>query len=173
MYSFTKPKPKPYFKEDTRLWLIFYAISIFLYVSFSLFLLLKAYLFNRDINYFNKEIKSLNKKIDILKKEKENITIQKNIYQEILTKNYLIKQNVKNLFDLIPDPITLNKFLLSKNKLILYGITPTKDVYNLLLLPPLESIFEETKTYFYELPNGWYKFKSINTLKSEDENTFN
>jgi len=173
MYSFTKPKPKPYFKEDTRLWLIFYAISIFLYVSFSLFLLLKAYLFNRDINYFNKEIKSLNKKIDILKKEKENITIQKNLYQEILTKNSLIKQNVKNLLDLIPDPITLNKFLLSKNKLILYGITPTKDVYNLLLLPPLESIFEETKTYFYELPNGWYKFKSINTLKSEDENTFN
>jgi len=173
MYSFTKPKPKPFFKEDTKLWLIFYVISIFLYFAFAAFLLFKAYLFNKDADNLNNQIMALNERIKFLSREKKEITLQQNLYSEVINKNALIKQNIKNLLELIPDPITLNKFLLSKNRLILYGITPTKDVYNLLLLPPLESVFEETKTYFYQLPNGWYKFKSINILKKQDETALN
>ena len=173
MYSFTKPKQKPLFKEDTKLWLIFYFISVFLYVSFALFLLIKAYLYSKDIQNLNKEILVLKEKILKLSAKKETITLQKNLYENIIIKNSVIKTSIKNLLDLIPDPITLDKFLLSKNRLIIYGITPTKEVYNTLMLPPLESIFEKTETYFYELPNGWYKFKSINIIKANDENAYN
>ena len=74
---------------------------------------------------------------------------------------------IKNLLDLIPDPITLTSISFDKNKLIIYGITPTKDIYNMLMLPPLESIFTKTKTYFYQMNNGWYKFKSENYLKEK------
>ena len=171
MYSFTTPRKKPLFKEDTKLWLIFIFISTLLYVSFALFLLVKAYFFNKETQKMNKEISILTQKITNLDLEKNNILIQKSLYEDIVTKNEIIKQSVKNLLDLVPDPITLTKFKLNKNTLIIYGITPTKDVYNLLMLPPLESIFEETKTYFYQMPNGWYKFKSINKLKSQNENT--
>jgi len=171
MYSFTTPRKKPLFKEDTKLWLIFIFISTLLYVSFALFLLVKAYFFNKETQKMNKEISILTQKITNLDLEKNNILIQKSLYEDIVTKNEIIKQSVKNLLDLVPDPITLTKFKLNKNTLIIYGITPTKDVYNLLMLPPLESIFEETKTYFYQMSNGWYKFKSINKLKSNNENT--
>ena len=173
MYSFTKPLKKPYFKEDTKLWLVFIFISTFLYVTFSLFLLIKAYFYSKNTNNLAKNEITLKEKIIKLQKEKENILLQKELYENITVKNSVIKDSVKNLLDLVPDPITLNKFLFSKNKLIIYGITPTKDVYNLLMLPPLESIFQSTKTEFIQLPNGWFKFKSINTLKSDNENTFN
>jgi len=171
MYSFTTPRKKPFFKEDTKLWLIFIFISTLLYISFALFLLVKAYFFNKETQKMNREISTLTQKITNLDLEKNNILLQKSLYEDIITKNEIIKQSVKNLLDLVPDPITLTKFKLNKNTLIIYGITPTKDVYNLLMLPPLESIFEETKTYFYQMPNGWYKFKSINKLKSNNENT--
>ena len=173
MYSFTKPIKKPYFKEDTKLWLIFIFISTFLYISFALFLLIKAYFYSRSISEMTKEEIKLKEKIINLQKEKDNILQQKELYEDVLVKNSVIKDSVKNLLDLVPDPITLTKFLFSKNKLIIYGITPTKDVYNLLMLPPLESIFQSTKTYFVQLPNGWYRFKSVNTIKSDNENTFN
>ncbi len=173
MYSFTKAKKKNYFKEDTKLWLIFYFISVFLYVSFALFLLVKSYFYTKYYQSNNQNIMILNTKISSLSLQKENIKLQKTLYENIMVKNSLIKDSIKNLLDLIPDPITLNKFLLKKNSLIIYGITPTKDVYNLLMLPPLESIFSNTKTIFYQMPNGWYKFKSINTLKGNNETAFN
>jgi len=173
MYSFTKPKKKNYLKEDTKLWVIFYFISVFLYVSFALFLLVKSYFYTKYYQNNNKNTITLNKKIYSLNLENENIKLQKVIYENIMVKNSLIKDSIKNLLDLVPDPITLNKFLLKKNSLIIYGITPTKDVYNLLMLPPLESIFANTKTIFYQMPNGWYKFKSINLLKGNNETAFN
>ena len=173
MYSFTKHSKKNYFKEDTKLWLIFYSISVFLYVSFSLFLLVKSYFYTKYYQRNNQDIITLNTKITSLTLKKENINLQKSLYENISVKNSLIKDSIKNLLDLIPDPITLNKFLLKKNSLVIYGITPTKDVYNLLMLPPLESIFSNTKTIFYQMPNGWYTFKSINTLKADNETAFN
>jgi len=173
MYSFTKPKQKSLFKEDTKLWVIFYFISVFLFISFSLFLLIKAYLYNKDTKELEKQTTYLKEQITTLNSQKKLITLQKTLYENIQIKNSVIKTSIKNLLDLIPDPITLDKFLLSKNQLIIYGITPTKDVYNMLMLPPLQSIFESTTTYFYTLPNGWYKFKSINKIKADNENAYN
>ncbi|ACM92656.1 conserved hypothetical protein [Nautilia profundicola AmH] len=167
MYSFTKPKQKPLIKEDTKLWLIFIGISIILYISFALFLEIKTILYNKDINSFNKEIVSLKQKLAKIDSEKQFIYKQKTLYEDIMVKNSLMKDSIKNLLDLIPDPITLSSISFDKNKLIIYGITPTQDIYNMLMLPPLESIFTETKTYFYQMSNGWYKFKSENYLKEK------
>jgi hypothetical protein len=166
MYSFTKPKPKPLFQEDTKLWLIFILISLSLYILFALFLSIKTYLFKKNINNYNSKIITLNNKLTNIKNKKNFIIKEKTLYEDLMVKNELLKQSIQNLLDLIPDPITLNSCKLDKNKLILYGITPSKDIYNLLMLPPLESIFNETHTYFYFMPNGWYRFKSENYLKS-------
>jgi hypothetical protein len=166
MYSFTRPKSKPYFQEDTKLWLIFILISFSLYIAFSIFLGIKAYLFKKEIQNYKNEIVILNQKLNNIKIQSNFILKEKTLYEDIMLKNTLLKQSVKNLLDLIPDPITLNYFKLDKNRLIISGITPSKDIYNLLMLPPLESIFTETNTSFYLMPNGWYKFKSENYLKN-------
>jgi len=166
---FTTPSKKPLFKEDTKLWLLLIIISIGIYILFTLFLLLKSYLFVKDAENLKKEIEINKATISSINLEKEFIFKQKALFEEINIKNQLTKQQIKNLLDLVPDPITLERFYIDNDKLIIYGITPTKDVYNLLMLPPLESIFYKTITVFYEMPNGWYKFKSENYLKSENE----
>jgi len=168
-YSFTKPKKKPLFKEDTKLWLLLIGISLGLYIAFSIFLSLKALFMKSDTKNLRQEIVKLKGDITLLNKEKEFVFTQKALYEDIHIKNQLTKQQIKNLLDLIPDPITLERFYIDKDKLIIYGITPTKDAYNLLMLPPLESIFSKTTTTFYKLPNGWYRFKSENYLKSGNE----
>ncbi len=168
MYSFTQPKKKPLLKEDTKLWLIFICASVILYISFVVFLEIKTFLYNKDTDSFNKEIVSLKQKIIEMDSQKQFIYKQKTLYEDIMVKNSLMKDSIKNLLDLIPDPITLSSISFDKNKLIIYGITPTQDIYNMLMLPPLESIFTETKTYFYQMKNGWYKFKSENYLKEKE-----
>jgi hypothetical protein len=167
MYSFTTPKQKPLIKEDTKLWIVFIGISIILYTVFALFLETKTVIYNKETESYNKEIISLKQKIMDISSEKQFIYKQKTLYEDINVKNSLMKDSIKNLLDLIPDPITLNSIYFDKNKLIIYGITPTKEIYNMLMLPPLESIFTETKTDFYQMSNGWYKFKSENYLKEE------
>lgn len=169
MYSFKKPKPKPIFAYDTTLWLIFISISTLLYISFALFLYIKSYFFKKDIQNFTKQIISFDKQINKINFEKETIYFQKSVYEDIQVKNSLIKESIKNLLSLIPDPITLQAIKFEKNSLIIYGITPSKDIYNLLMLPPLQSIFTSTQTNFYQLPNGWWTFKSINQLKNKNE----
>jgi len=167
MYSFTRPNKKPLFKEDTKLWLVFIAISTSLYLLFSIFLLIKIFLFKKDIKNYSSQTAILSKKIEDIKKEKKFILKQKEFYLNIIVSNSLKKESIKNLLDLIPDPITIDKIDFEKNRLIIYGTTPIKDIYNMLLRPPLESIFSVTKVYFYQMPNGWYKFKSENILKEQ------
>jgi len=167
MYSFTKARKKPLFAEDTKLWLIFIGAVSGLMIFFSLFLLTKIYFYQKDIKNFKsqivqnrKQIIDFTHKIAFIKKEKQLVT-------EIEVNNELLKDGVKNLLDLIPDPITLTNIKIEKNYLYIYGVTPTKDVYNVLLLPPLKSIFTQTKTNFYQMDNGWYRFESINILKED------
>jgi dipeptide/tripeptide permease len=167
MYSFTKPKTKPLFSEDTKLWLIFINAVTGLMIGFSLFLLIETYIKKENIKNLQSQIIKNNKNINIFTKKIEFINKEKTLYTNITVNNQLLKDGVKNLLDLIPDPITLTNIKIEKNSLIIYGITPTKDVYNILLLPPLKSIFTQTLTNFYQMDNGWYRFESINTLKEE------
>ena len=53
--------------------------------------------------------------------------------------------------------------------LVLYGITPNKDVYNFMLQAPLRSIFHRTYSSFYPEKNGWLRFVSTNYIDQTDE----
>ena len=167
MYSFTQPRKKELFQEDTKLWLIFLTAISFLFSAFSIFIWLQSYSYTKDISYYKTEIKKYDKNIKDLKEKKAFILKEKNIFAEIDLSNSMLKNSVKNLLDLIPDPITLTKIVIDKNSLQIFGITPTKEVYNILLLPPLESIFTTTKTEFYMMNNGWFRFYSKNELNNE------
>ena len=84
---------------------------------------------------------------------------------DVMNTNILIRDSLKNLFDLVPDQITLTKAIIDTQDITLYGITPSKDVYNFMLRPPLESIFNDSEVAFYALGNGWFRFVSKNRAK--------
>ena len=87
---------------------------------------------------------------------------------EIFTSNEILKQSLKNLFDLVPDSITLNEILMQKNSLIIKGVTPSRDVYDMLLSAPLKSIFTTSNTSFFQLENGWLNFVSTSKIDNPE-----
>ncbi|MDD6055520.1 MAG: hypothetical protein SOW25_02430 [Helicobacter sp.] len=87
---------------------------------------------------------------------------------DISKQNELLVESISNLFDLIPEQITLNKIQMEKYQLNLYGTTPSKQIYTFLLEVPLRSIFNQSRADFYMLPNGWYNFVSISKLQKEE-----
>jgi hypothetical protein len=103
--------------------------------------------------------------------EKEIELIQKEslLAESIFTKNEVLKDSIINMFDLVPQRITLSEAKLLDKGLILYGITPNKDVYNFMLQAPLRSIFHRTYSSFYPAKNGWILFVSTNYIDTEKE----
>ena len=162
MKSYIKSRKKYILEPDSKIWLAFIFIFNAILFGFNLFLDYKINFFIEEANNYSKlrqQIKNEIKKIkDEIKKAKEKKAFIENIYAS----NEVVKNSIKNLFDLIPDEITLSKVIIKKDSLTLYGITPSKETYSFLLLTPLKSIFSTNKTYFYQLQNGWYKFISIN-----------
>lgn len=161
-YSFTRPKPKQFMDSDTKIILVFLTVTILLTVGFVIFIMLKKGNFESDTLAMQKNIAKYRKENRIYKKEIKRIERLAQKFEAIQTKNTLLKESIQNLFDLVPDQITLTKAILNKNGLVLYGVTPSKDVYNYLLQAPLRSVFHRNDTTFYPIKNGWYRFVSIN-----------
>jgi len=161
-YSFIRPKPKHAVDSDTKIVLIFLIVTIILTVGFTLFIVLKKSNFVDDIELMKKNITKFQNESRIYQKEIDRIELLEQKFESVQTHNTLLKESIQNLFDLVPDQITLTKAILNKDGLILYGVTPSKDVYNYLLHAPLKSIFHRSDTTFYPLKNGWYRFVSIN-----------
>ena len=162
--SFIAPRKKHLFSIFTKVWIVFIISIVILLNIFNLFIVYK----NSD--YKQTAIKIKNQRIQ-LEKDIENIDEkigfilrQKAVAEEIYANNIILKDSIKNLFDLVPDQITLNKVIMKKNSLVIYGVTPTKDAYNFLLSAPLKSIFHTSQTIFYLTDKGWYNFVSTNKI---------
>ncbi len=166
-YSFSTPRPKHAISGEIRLALFFFTISIAMVVMAYGFLAYKTHQFQEQHQSFGvtlqqqeAEKKAIDKRITIIEAE-----IKKS--EQIATNNTVMKESIRNLFDLVPDTITLTRAVLDKNSLILYGVTPNKEAYEFMLQAPLRSIFHRTYTSFYPIENGWYNFVSTNYLEEE------
>jgi len=168
-YSFIKPGKKELIDTTSKMWLIFIAfVAIFLF-SFDLLIKFKINSLNKQrvqniakISNFKSQTKEIQKEIVFLNQEKSTA-------EDIYASNTILKNSIKNLFDLVPDQITLSQVIMKKNSLTLYGITPSKDTFNFLLGSPLKSIFQSSNTIFYLNDNGWYRFVSINKIINEED----
>lgn len=110
--------------------------------------------------------------LDEIKQHQESLIVEqeKVHFQEYITQqNLMLKESIENLFDLIPEQITLNKIQMEQYQLILYGTTPSKQIYTFLLEVPLRSIFHQSRADFYMLPNGWYNFVSVSKLEEANQ----
>jgi len=168
-YSYIKPRKKTPFTPDVQLIITFFTITIIMLLGTYLFLLFKNYSFSNERVEFIESRLTLEKSIEDMDAKIAYIKKQKALSEKIFTQNMVLKDSIANLFDLVPERITLSRAELLKNGLILYGITPNKDVYNFMLQAPLRSIFQKTYTSFYPAENGWLHFVSTNYINEGEE----
>ncbi|QSZ42630.1 hypothetical protein GJV85_11095 [Sulfurimonas aquatica] len=167
-FSYINPRKKSALTQDVQLLLTFFTITLIMLFSTYAFLLYKNYSFNENKKNILLQREALEVSLDKMKVDIAYIEKQKIVAERIYTQNTVLKDSISNLFDLVPLRITLSEAQLLKNGLILYGITPNKDVYNFMLQAPLRSIFHKTYSSFYPAENGWIRFMSTNYM-NEDE----
>lgn len=168
MYSFIKPEPRPLFSIFSKLWISFIAIVFALFLVANAFISFKNYSLKSRTTEFMQNQEKMNDEIVKIDEITEILSTQVEIANNITTSNLLLKQSLHNLFDLVPDSITLEEVHMDKNLLIIRGITPSKDVFNQLLASPLKSIFSTSNTSFYQIKNGWYGFVSTNKMDTHE-----
>lgn len=161
-YSYINPRKKSVITPEMKLLSTFFSISFLMIFLTYAFLLFKDYSFSENLNDIGTKDAQLHTSLNKMKSQ--IIYIEKEIVlaQSIKTQNAVLKDSITNLFDLVPQRITLSTAMLNKNSLILKGITPNKDVYNFMLQAPLRSIFHQTYSSFYPTGNGWMYFVSTN-----------
>lgn len=163
-YSFIKPKIKPLFSIFTKIWLWAMIILSILSIFWAIFLGVKIYIVNSNSQDLQAQYDEKLKAIDSIKEQTKITLIKRDMTLDIYNKNTILNKSLMNLFNLVPDGVTLNSVYLDNELLKIKGVTPTKDHFKLLFEAPLKSIFAVSNTTFYQLPNGWYNFVSINKI---------
>ena len=169
IYSYIKPQKKNIFTQEMQLLSTFFIITIAMLFLTYAFLLYKDYSYTKQKLEKQEEKTKIERSIETLKVKISKIEERQQFSEKIYTKNSVLKDSIRNLFDLIPARITLSKAELLKDGLILYGITPNKDTYNFMLYAPLHAIFHRTYSSFYPAQNGWLHFVSTNYIDDEEE----
>jgi len=167
-YSYIKARKKSIFTPEMQLLIVFFGITIFMLFLTYFFLLFKDYRFTQDKIDVIAQKESVN--IATIDMEDSIAVIEKQsiLSESVFTKNTVLKDSIANMFDLVPQRITLSEAKLLENGLVLYGITPNKDVYDFMLQAPLRSIFHRTYSSFYPADNGWIRFVSTNYIDKEE-----
>lgn len=166
-YSFIKPRTKSLVSPEFKLLLFFFSITIgMLFLSYS-FLKIKTMMYESTVQELITKGETLRGNIVSMNEQIAFVKIERRHAEGIYTENTVLKESIHNLFDLVPEKITLSQALLKEDELVLYGVTPSKEVYEFLLQAPLRSIFHRSYTSYYAMPNGWYSFVSKNYLDRE------
>lgn len=172
-YSYIKAREKTVFTKDIQLLFTFFGVTLFMLFSTYAFLLFKDYRFKSEIKDIAKQKVQLRANISNMNAQISAIEKQSLFSEKVFTKNSVLKESINNLFDLVPSRITLSEAKIMQDGLILYGITPNRDVYNFMLQAPLRSIFHRTYSSFYPAENGWLRFVSTNYIDEEELSSAN
>ncbi|MCL9820898.1 hypothetical protein NCR96_03965 [Helicobacter sp. 14348-15] len=168
-YSFVSPNKKTLLKKVSRIWWGYIFLTLFIFVGFVVTLKIQGYFMEiktaEALQAQQTALDEIKKFQEIRDQEAQRVQFGKFITNQ----NAMLKESVENLFDLIPEQITLNKVQMEQYQLVLYGATPSKQIYTFLLEVPLRSIFHQSRADFYLLPNGWYNFVSVSKLNKEEQ----
>jgi hypothetical protein len=149
----------------SSLWLIFIGLMSAGLIGFGLFINYKSSFYIKMLQEYTKNNDNLTKQTHDLKSDLQIIKMQKELYDEVTSANLLLKESVKNLFDLVPDQITLTDVVMEKDSLVLKGYAISKEAYTLLLEPPLKSIFDDSRVTFSTNERGFFQFVSKNSVQ--------
>jgi len=165
--SFIKPRAKTLVSPEFKLLFFFFSITIGMLFSSYTFLKIKTVMYESSIEELYTKGEILKENMLVMHDEIAFIEREQQHAEGIYTSNIVLKESIHNLFDLVPQKITLSQADLKEDELVLYGVTPSKEVYEFLLLAPLRSIFHRSYTSYYAMENGWYSFVSKNYLDRE------
>ncbi len=165
MRSFIKPRKKKLLDDMSSLWLVFIGLMSVGLIGFGIYVNYKSSFYIKMLEQSHHDNEKLGKKVKSLKSDMQIFGMQKELFTEVTSTNHIIKESVKNLFDLVPDQITLTDVLMEKDSLILKGYTISKESYALLLEPPLKSIFDESRVSFSTNKRGFFQFVSKNSMQ--------
>ncbi len=168
-YSFITPRKKPLLDSFSWLWTGFIVLMSIGLIAFYLFMLHKTDIYRQEYSQKAEKNEKLKRELADIRKKLKIDKMQIALHHEVQSANTLLEKSIRNLFDLVPDQITLKKVVMEKESLFLTGITPTKDAYNLLLAPPLKSIFNQSEVKFTPIGKEGYLFESRNSIKHEGE----
>ncbi len=168
-HSFVSPNKKTLLKKVSRIWWGYIFLTLFIFFGFVATLKIQGYFMEQKTTEALEEqaatLEEIRRLQELQQKEEQKVQLG----EFIANQNKMLKESVENLFDLIPEQITLNKVEMERYRLVLYGATPSKQIYTFLLEVPLRSIFHQSRVDFYLLPNGWYNFVSISKLREEED----
>ena len=166
-FSYIQPRKKQLISAEVGLVLSFFGVLFLFVIGVYIYLSFQINAFDKESIALKHQIEQNNFYADEVTKDIKILNLNLKLSKELDERNKFFKDSIKNILNLVPDKITLSKLELEENRLVVYGETPTKDLYNLLMLAPLRSIFDKSYTSFYLLENGWYRFVSYNSM---DEN---
>lgn len=169
-YSFTQAQPKYLLEPGTKIWLMFLIAALIILIAYSAFVHSRSSYMAEQNDYYTQKRTEVQGQIAQVNSQINTILEEKQFAEEqVYAPNSLLKDSIKNLFDLVPDQVTLTEVKMDKDTLIINGITPSKEVYNFLMAVPLKSIFNQSDVKFYLMPNSWYNFESVNTIQKAQE----
>ena len=166
-YSLTHARPKRLLQGDTKLWWLFTASVVVLFLLLKVAFALNNMASSGNMATFLEQAKAYDEKREAVEKEITFVKTQEELGKMVKSRNRVLNDSIANLFDLVPEQIFLSGATITSHSLELRGYTPSKEIYEFLLGPPLKSIFTTTETYFYPLENGGYRFVSVNSSKEE------
>ena len=171
-YSFIEPKIKPLISLFTKIWIVFFAVCLGIIISIYSFANTRLNILNAQIKEKVAQTQSFHQQTRDNDALFELLTSRKNLaiaFVGAQGANANLEKVVKNLLDFIvnSNSIKLEYMYLDGTALELRGITPTKELFTLLIQTPLKSIFDTSSVNFFPLENGWFKFVNINEMRGE------
>lgn len=172
-YSFIKPNIKPLFSLFTKIWVIFFAVCLGVIFSVYSFASNRVMIMNAQIESKKQSSEELVNSAYAHDDTYALLSKRAEISASILGQsgaNAQLEKVINNLlgFVISSNSIKLESMNLAEKSLEIKGITPTKELFLLLIQTPLRSIFDKHQVSFYPAANGWFKFSSLNTI-NEDE----
>ncbi|PAF46876.1 hypothetical protein BKH41_08385 [Helicobacter sp. 12S02232-10] len=159
--SFLKPRPKYIVAKITKIWIFYIFISLVIIFGFLLILKTQIALSHKRIDEYQSKQTSYQDKISKLQAYQGRILSETDLLKNRQVHNLIVRDAIKNLFNIVPDQITIDYIEVGNDFLKISGSTPSKEVFKFLLQDPLKAIFGKSMVSFFALSNGWYHFVSI------------
>ena len=168
--SFIAPHEKPFLSSLSRLAFFVILVVVMIVLALRAYFVVDMMILEKDTLSLTQERQKFETGMKEADRTIDEIIKQKARSEEIFLNNTVLKESIKNLFDLIPQQITLQYVEIDRSSLILQGTTPTQETFESLLSIPLKSIFHTSQTTFRQSQQGGgYTFISVNRVFSDGE----
>ena len=167
-YSFIPPKQKPIMSLMAKMFTLGTGFVLAWLILVDVAINFNTFNHNRSALAKERAYDEYVHRIALTKSQIGVIKTQRDAVLDIHSNNVALKTSLKNLFDLVPDTITLNDVYMDREALVIRGDTPSKEAYNLLMDAPLKSIFATTEVSFNKRKNGWYGFVSKSHIENPE-----